>query len=194
MADDWRIHIDVQAERGRGLLERLAGELSGEARELARELEARRLAVSRDGDDVYVYASSHTEAEAALRVIEAELRDHEIGARTSRIEHWLADEDRWSDEPPGETWEQEEVDRGFAPWEVRVECASPDEARELAEQLESEGYRPERRFQFLIVGTETREDADTLAQRLHGSVEPGGELVWETAPGNPFAVFGGMGL
>jgi hypothetical protein len=194
MADDWRIHIDVEAEHGRGLLERLAGELSGEARELARELEARRLAVSRDGDDVYVYASSHTEAEAALRVIEAELRENEIEARTSSIEHWLADEDRWSDEPPGETWEQEEVERGFAPWEVRVECASQDEARGLAEQLESEGYRPERRFQFLIVGTETREDADTLAARLHGSVEPGGELVWETAPGNPFAVFGGMGL
>jgi hypothetical protein len=29
--------------------------------------------------------------------------------------------------------------------------------------------------------------------RAHGEVEPGGELVWETVPGNPFAVFGGMG-
>ncbi len=57
-----------------------------------------------------------------------------------------------------------------------------------------EGYRPERRSQYLIVGTETREDAESLAERLHGSVEPGGELVWETAPGNPFAVFGGLGL
>jgi hypothetical protein len=31
------------------------------------------------------------------------------------------------------------------------------------------------------------------APRAHGEVEPGGELVWETVPGNPFAVFGGMG-
>jgi hypothetical protein len=45
----------------------------------------------------------------------------------------------------------------------------------------------------VIVGTATREDADALASRLHGQVEPGGELVWETAPGNPFAIFGGMG-
>lgn len=194
MADDWRIHIDVEEEHGRGLLERLADELSGEARELARELEARRLAVSRSGDDVYVYASSQAEAEAALRVIEAELREHDIEARTSSIERWLADADRWSDEPPAESWEQEEVERGFAPWEVRVDCESQHEANRLADELEAEGYRPERRFQFLIVGTETREDADALAQRLHGSVEPGGELVWETAPGNPFAVFGGMGL
>ena len=35
--------------------------------------------------------------------------------------------------------------------------------------------------------------AQELARRLHGEVEPGGELVWETTPGNPFAIFGGLG-
>ena len=80
-----------------------------------------------------------------------------------------------------------------APWEVRVECGSRAAADELAEQLESEGYRPLRRWSYLIVGTTTREDAQILAERVHGQVEPGGELVWETVPGNPFAVFGGMG-
>ena len=44
-----------------------------------------------------------------------------------------------------------------------------------------------------IAGTATREDAEALAERLHGEVEPGGELVWEVSPGNPFAVFGGLG-
>ena len=193
MADDWRIHIDVEAEHGRGLLERLAGELSGEARELARELEARRLAVSRDGDDVYVYASSHTEAEAALRVIEAELRENEIEARTSSIEHWLADEERWDDEPPDETWEEEELEHGHAPWEVRVQARSREEAHELAGQLRGEGYDVERFFDLLVIGAASREDAEALAARVHGAVEPGGALVWETVPGNPFAVFGGLG-
>jgi len=195
MADDWRIRIEVEEEEhARGLLDRLGAELSGEARELARELEQHRLAVSRDGDIVFVYASSRDEASRAQEVIAAELRENEIEARTSRIEHWLAAEERWDDEPRGETWEQEEVDRGYAPWEVRVSCASQDEARRLDERLGEEGYRPERRFQYLIVGTATREDAEALANRLHGTVEPGGELVWETAPGNPFAVFGGMGV
>jgi hypothetical protein len=195
MADDWRIRIEVEEEEhARGLLDRLGAELSGEARELARDLEARRLAVSRDGDTVFVYAATQVDAASAEAVIQAELREHRIEARTSRIEHWLADEERWDDEPPGETWEQEEVERGFAPWEVRVECESQDGARRLAEQLEREGYRPERRYQYLIVGADTRADAETLARRVHGSVEPGGELVWETAPGNPFAVFGGMGI
>jgi hypothetical protein len=195
MPEDWRITIEVEEEaHARGLLERLGAELSGEARELARELEERRLVVSRDGERVFVYASSRNEAERALALVQAELREHEIEARTSLIEHWLADEERWDDEPPGRTWEQEEARRGYAPWEVRVECESQEAARRLDEQLEREGYRPERRFQYLIVGTETREDAESLAERLHGSVEPGGELVWETAPGNPFAVFGGLGL
>jgi hypothetical protein len=194
MADDWRIRIEVEEEaHARGLLERLEAELSGEARELARDLEARRLAVSRDGDTIFVYTSSRASAEQAEAVISAELRDHEIEARASKVEHWLAEEERWDDEPPGETWEQEEVDRGFAPWEVRVRCGSRDEAHRLADELEQEGYRPERSFSYLVVGTRTREDADALATRLHGSVEPGGEVVWETAPGNPFAVFGGLG-
>ena len=89
--------------------------------------------------------------------------------------------------------EEAELDEGYAPWEVRVDAGSRHAARTLAEQLETEGYRPVRQWSFLIVGTASREDADALAARLHGSVEPGGELVWETMPGNPFAVFGGLG-
>jgi hypothetical protein len=193
--DDWRIRIEVEEEEhASGLLDRLSGNLGSEARELARDLEARRLAVSRDGETVFVYAATRAAAESAHAVVEAELREHGIEARTSRIEHWLDEEDRWDDEPPGETWEEEELDRGFAPWEVRVECASREEANALAEGLEAEGYKPERRFQYLIVGTASREDADALATRLHGEVEPGGGLVWEVEPANPFAIFGGMGL
>ena len=40
---------------------------------------------------------------------------------------------------------------------------------------------------------DTREEADALAERVHGEVEAGGELVWEVMPQNPFAVFGGLG-
>ena len=193
--DDWRIRIEVEEdEHATGLLDRLAGELGSEARELAQDLASHRLAVSRDGDTVFVYAPTRAEAERAHSVVEAELSEHDIEARTSRVEHWLDEEDRWDDEPPGETWEEEELDRGFAPWEVRVETPSRQAARELAERLEAEGYKPERRFQYLIVGTASREDADALATRLHGEVEPGGKLVWETRPANPFAVFGGLGI
>ena len=193
--DDWRIRIEVEEEEhASGFLERLTGDLGSEARELASNLESHRLAVSREGETVFVYAATRVAAEQALAVVEAELRAHGIEARISQVEHWLDEEDRWDDEPPGETWEEEELARGYAPWEVRVECGSHQEARELADQLEVEGYKPERRFQYLIVGTATREDAEALATRLHGEVEPGGELVYEVEPTNPFAIFGGMGL
>ncbi len=193
--DDWRIRIEVEEEEhATGLLDRLAGDLDSEARRLAQDLESHRLAVSRDGDTVFVYAATRADAESAHAVVEAELRAHGVEARTSRVEHWIDEEDRWDDEPAGETWEEEQLERGFAPWEVRVECASRQEANELAAQLESEGYKPERRFNFLIVGAASREDADALATRLHGEVEAGGEVVLEAEPGNPFAIFGGLGL
>jgi len=133
--DDWRITIELEEEEhATGLLEQLGGDLGAEAQELAKELEARRLAVSRDDTTIFVYAATRPEAEKAHAVIEAELRDHDIQAKTSLIEHWLDEEERWDDEPPGETWEQEELDRGVAPWEssarpARKPASSPSSSR-----------------------------------------------------------------
>jgi hypothetical protein len=190
--DDFRIRIQV-GEHGESLLERLGLEFGGEAAELALELEKRRLVVSRDDDEIFVYAGTRAEALRAGDLIDAVLREHSIDAQVSSVEHWIDAEDRWDDEKPGETWEEEELDHDHAPWEVRVELGSRSAADELAEQLESEGYRPLRRWSYLIVGTASKEDAERLAERVHGQVEPGGELVWETVPRNPFAIFGGMG-
>jgi hypothetical protein len=192
MSDDWRIHITV-ADGDDNLLDRLGVELDDEARELASELKERRLAVSRDGDELFVYADTQAAATKAHEVIEAVLRQEGIHATETKVEHWLEDEERWDDDPPGETWEEEELDHGHAPWEVRVTRASHAEARRLAEQLEAEGYSVVRRWKYLIVGASSKEDAQALADRIHGEVEPGGELVWEVVPGNPFAIFGGLG-
>ena len=52
--DDYRIRIEIEDEHAGGLLERLGLGLSGEAADLASDLEARRLAVARDGDDLLV--------------------------------------------------------------------------------------------------------------------------------------------
>jgi hypothetical protein len=195
MRDDWRIRIELpEEERARGFLSKLGLDLGSEARELARELEERRLPVSREGGVVFVYAASGLEAEHARRVVQAELREQGLDPDVIRLEHWLSEEERWDDEPPQPVPRDEELlSRGYAPWEVRVECPSLDEARRVADELEAEGYGVVRNFHFVIAGTSTREEAVELARRVHGEVEPGGELVWEVAPGNPFAVFGGMG-
>lgn len=192
MADDWRIHVELP-ENAEGLLARLGLHLGSRARDLARDLEGRRLVVSRDDGDLFVYAGTRREAERAREVIEAELADEGVQAHTSSVQHWLEGEGRWSDELPRPSADEELLAAGFAPWEVRVECESRDAARDLAEQLESEGYGVVRQFRYVVAGTSTREEAKALAERVHGEVEAGGELVWEALPGNPFAVFGGLG-
>jgi hypothetical protein len=191
--DDWRIRIALPDEEGaRGFLERLHL-ARRDAEELADELREHRLAVSRDDDTVFVYAASGMQAEQASRIVEEELKESGWEPERFVIEHWLDDEDRWDDEPSAPDTEEELLSRGYAPWEVRVECDTRAAADELAEQLRSEGYGVSHTFNYVIAGTSTREEAVELAQRIHGEVEPGGELVYEVQPQNPFAVFGGLG-
>jgi hypothetical protein len=208
--DDWRIRVEVEEEHAEGLLERLGLDLSSEARELAKELEGRRLAVSRDDETIFVYAGGREEAERARAIVETELREAGAEARVSQIEHWLWDEERWEPEAPGSEGEaaagvgdvslpatteleEEALEHGFAPWEVRVETTSREDAERLADQLESEGRGVVRRHTFVLVGAASEQEAHELARRLHGEVEAGGELVYEAAPQNPFAIFGGLG-
>ena len=194
MNDDWRIRIELEEEHAEGLLDRLGVDLGSEARNLADELQGRRLVVSRDDETLFVYAGSRTEAERAHDVIEAQLREDGAEARVGRIEHWLADEDRWDDEPPEEFEAEQEVrDEGLSPWEVRVEASSPQEAQALADKLEAEGHGVVRRHTYVLVGAATEEEAQELAKRLHGQAEASGELVYETLPQNPFVIFGGLG-
>ena len=194
MNDDWRIRIELEEEHAEGLLDRLGVDLGSEARNLADELQGRRLVVSRDDETLFVYAGSRTEAERAHDVIEAQLREDGAEARVGRIEHWLADEDRWDDEPPEEFEAEQEVrDEGLSPWEVRVEASSPQEAQALADKLEAEGHGVVRRHTYILVGAATEEEALELAKRLHGQAEASGELVYETLPQNPFVIFGGLG-
>jgi hypothetical protein len=182
--DDWRLRIELESPEG--LLERL-GIADSDADELADELRDHRLAVSKDGDTVFVYADSALALEGARRLIDRELAD--LGVRGDvRAEHWLRAEDRWDDDPPAPDIDDELLAEGHAPWEVRIPCESHDAARALADRLEQDGYGVVRRWRFVIAGCSSREEADALAARLHGVVEPGGALVWETGR-NPFALF-----
>jgi hypothetical protein len=192
-SDDWRVRIELPDEQGaEGFLERL-GLRDSDAEELAKELREHRLAVSQDADTVFVYASTGMQAEQAARIVESELNDAGLTPVRFVTERWLQDEERWDDEPDRGDVEEEILERGYAPWEVRVEADSLKAAHDLAEQLRAEGFDVSRTFTYVIAGTTTREEAVDLARRIHGEVEPGGELVYEVQPSNPFAVFGGLG-
>ena len=195
MADDWRVRVELADEDERrrftGLLQ---DGLSPLGSDLAQELQGGHVSISGDDENLFVYADSPTKADRAHAVIVSELEHHGIVATTSTVEHWLADEERWDNEPSDEDWEEEVERKGYAPWEVRVTCRSRHEATKLEQQLEGEGYRPIRQWKHLIIGTESREDADALALRLDGEVETGGAVVWEEALDSkvvrPFVFFG----
>jgi hypothetical protein len=194
MSDDWRIRVELgETANAEALLGRLGVDLAEESRRLAEELKGRHLAVSNDEDTVFVYLDSPAELGRARQIVEAELSDEGIQPTEVVNEHWLPEEERWSGEAPSETWEEEELEHGHAPWEVRVELDSHGQAEQLADQLEGEGYDVARRWRYLIVGASSEEEARALARRVHGQAEPGGEVVWEATPSNPFAVFGGLG-
>src|SRR5262249_56778433 len=118
MSDDWRIHITV-SDGDEGFLDRLGFELGVEARELARELEERRLAVSRDGDEIFVYADTQASAAKAHDVIEAAPRGEGLEATTSTIEHWLNDQERCGDEPADNSPETDDLHPGDVPKDAR---------------------------------------------------------------------------
>ena len=190
--DDWRLRIELGREGAHGLLGVL-GLVDTDADDLADGLRGERLAVTRDEDTVFVYAGSQAQLERARPAIEAQLAKLGHEPELVRQEHWLEADERWDDEPPGESTEEETASHGYAPWEVRIPCRSHREAKELALRLEADGYGVVRRWSYVIAGTATREEAERLATDLHGEVEPGGELVWESPRHNPFVIFGGLG-
>jgi hypothetical protein len=190
--DDWRLRIELGEQGAAGLLERLHLWRS-DAGDLARELEDSRLAVTHDDGTVFVYASTSLELERARAVIANELGDLGLTPKRTTTEHWLGGEERWDDDAPGPSVDEQILAEGHAPWEVRIQASDRRAARELADRLETEGYGVVRRWTYVIAGCSSRAEAQALAARLHGEVEPGGELVWETTPGNPFAVVGGLG-
>jgi hypothetical protein len=189
--DDWRLRIELEHEEKRGLLDRL-GLRESEAEELAAELRDLRLAVTEEDGILHVYAGSSLDLERARTLIEKEFDELGLQAESMTTEHWLAAEERWDGAEPSQDYDDELVSEGFAPWEVRIPARDHKAAVELADRLEAEGYGVIRRWNFVIAGCADEEQARALAARLHGEVEAGGEMVYESMPQNPFRFFGGL--
>jgi hypothetical protein len=214
MPDDLRLSVDLDDEGdGMQLVEWLA------AVRVEREERARlgdRVIVSRDGPRVFLYANTEETARQSEAVVRTELSDRGLAARVA-LERWHPAEQEWRDAavPLPRTDEELAVERarrqereaehsretGHAAWEVRVELPTREETEGLAERLEAEGIPVVRRSTFLLAGAANEDEAVALAERLQAElpgdarveVEPGGGMVWEVMPENPFAVFGGLG-
>src|SRR5712664_2779735 len=170
--DDWRVRVELPDEKGaQDLLGRL-GLRESDAEELADDLREHRLAVSQDGDTVFVYAATGMQAEQAARIVESELNDQGLTPSRFVTERWLSDEERWNDDPEQPDVEEELLQRGYAPWEVRVEADSLREAHDLAEQLRSEGYDVSRTFTYVIAGARSRSEERRVGKECRSRWSP----------------------
>jgi hypothetical protein len=216
MADDFRIAVEFGDEAsllhfGRSLRER----------EFEKELHEQLsdgVVVSRDGSQIFLYASTPEQARAAERAVREVLDQLGVQAEVSPVLRWHPVEERWEDasvllpqtddEVEAERQRREEQQTkeaqalGYAEWEVRVDLPNHRDAVKLADQLEQEGISPVvRRWKYLLIGTATDDDARALAERIRAEApegadvraEPSSTIGWETTGSNPFASFGGFG-
>jgi hypothetical protein len=214
MADDWRVTVEFDDEGdGTQLAEWLGAlELASEERERLGD----RVIVSRDGPRVFLYTDSEERARAAFQTVSTRIESEGLSALTA-LERWHPVEQAWkagsvpmprTEEELGAEHERlqereaaESLETGRAQWEVRVELPSHEDTVALAERLKSEGIPLVRRYTFLLAGAVNEDDARSLAARIEReapegatiAVEPGGGLIWEIAPRNPFVIFGGLG-
>ena len=215
MADDLRLTVTLRDEGE--ALELVDALHRIEVDEVGREGLGERVIVSRDGARVYVYADTEERIELAREHVDAALAARELGAMVT-MTRWHPIEQRWEDAglPLPRTEAEKERERqvrleretaeslasGYASWEVRIELPSHEATVELADRLERTGLPVVRRFRYLLVGAANEDEARALAERLGAEapegarvdVEPGGQMVWEVAPQNPFVIFGGLGV
>jgi hypothetical protein len=212
--DDWRLRVTLLDHEHANAL---AGNLA--ASELERNLSARlqdRVAISRDGADLFLYAGAREGLDGAQQSIEQVAAEHDWQPQFE-LKRWHPTAEEWEDadaplpSSPDEQAaeraelmerEREEVaEQGFTDFEVRVQCQSHADALRLAEQLESEGLPHARRWRYVIVGAADEDSAQSLADRLRAEAPEGAEVTVEGSAGaalagrppNVFALFGGLG-
>jgi hypothetical protein len=217
MNDDWRLRVEFEeAGRAAELTDRL------EAFDLAHDLRTSfrdRVIVSRDGPEVFCYAASREQAEAAQSAIRSLASEHGWHASFA-LRRWHPGAEDWVDPdvplPEAESAvaaeraalmerEREESEaRGYPEYEVRVRCATREDAARLAERLRAEGLPTVQRGEFLVLGAADEDSARSLAARIRSQAPSGSEVVAEgslpeivaeapfATPFNPFAVFGGL--
>jgi hypothetical protein len=210
-SDDWRVRARLH---GHGLARAITERL--DAADLEHNLEEAfedKVIVSVDGAELFAYTGSREQADAVVKLISEVAADHEPDLT---LERWHPTAQSWedADEPLPSNDEEQRAERaerlqreraeaaaqGYPDYEVRVACASRQEAEELADRLSDAGLRSVRRDRYLLLGAADEDAAAALAEQVRGiagsaavSVEASGRAIEDGLPPNPFAILGGLG-
>ncbi len=214
MNDDWRVKITCPST---ATAENLGAKLhKGGFEHGLGDDAAQRVIVSVDAHELFLYAGSREQAQAATEAVKG-LATESGATLAVELRRWHPVAEEWVDPdqplPEGgsataaehqELIEQEREDSSelrAAEYEVRVETASHRETVALAEQLNALEVPHLRRWRYLLVGAADEQAAAALADQIRGLAPAGSSVeveatlaaVAQDAPANPFAVFGGLG-
>jgi hypothetical protein len=215
MSDDWRLQVQLADDASAGSLAQQL-HTGGHEHELSTGF-ADKVIISVDGSEVFAYAGSRAQAEAAGRLID-QLASASGWTASSELKRWHSVAEEWEDPdkplpntPAGQAAERgelmdeeraESTQMGSAEWEVRIDCGSHRDATALDQRLRDEGLQSIRRWRFLVLGVADEDDARALAQRIETEAPEGTKVTVEATPAAMFAetglslfsFFGGYGL
>lgn len=215
MNDDWRLQINLDDDGASGKVADLirSNELENEFLHDLKDA----VIVSHEGETIYLYA----ETRAPLDMVSTEVRkflDEKGWKGEFDLRHWHKEADEWEDpdvaEPTTPAEKEAEHERlmktedeetaargGRAEFEVSAKFPTNREAHKFAEKLKAEGYKPIRRFHYMVVGANDEDEAKELADRIRAEAPADAEVKAEYSlnqllreqPPNPFFFMGGLG-
>jgi hypothetical protein len=214
MNDDWRVRVISPATANAVAL---AKELrSGNIENRLESAAGDRVIVSVESKELFLYAATREQAQAATDAVKALARTAGVTVETE-LRRWHPVAEEWvdADSPLPDSSEaaaaehaelidrerQESTALHSSEWEVRVECPSHRDVVALAQRLREEGIPSLRRWRYLLIGASDEDSARALSQRIEPELPAGSTVTVEASaatveaelPPNPFAVFGGLG-
>lgn len=163
----------------------------------------RRVAVSADGNHIFLYAGTEDAAREADRVVRDVLAGSQLTAQLA-LDRWHPIEQEWEDAGapmPATAAEraaeherlvadenQESADAGQASWEVRAELPTRQQAFELAERLRADGYPVVRRWKYVVVGARNEDDAKQITEAVQAEAPVDASVHPAPVPFVPFGL------
>jgi hypothetical protein len=208
MHDEFRVQVETQSPGA--VIHALKALQDGEQDRSSLQ----RLAVTHEGDHIFMYADSAEAASRAREVVQQAMAQHSIAGEATVL-RWHPVEEHWEDAstplPSTEAEREaeharlehveteESLQAGEPEWEVYISVPTHHDAREFAERLRGEGIPTKQLWRHLLVGANDEDDATALAKRLRIEAPEDSEIhaqingreIWRTM--HPYAYLGGLG-
>jgi hypothetical protein len=199
--EDWRVTVTLPDEHA--VQRALQAVREHEVEDDVRHRLGNRVAVSADGNHMFLYAGTEDAAREADQIARDALAKRQLTAEFA-LDRWHPIEQEWEDAgaPMPETADEraaeherlvadenaESAEAGQASWEVRAELHTRQQAFELAERLRADGYPVARRWKYVVVGARNEDDAKQLTQVVKGDAPVDASVHPAPVPFVPFGI------